>query len=588
VSQIWQTLAGVTGLAGSSTQTFVYDAANRLTESYFGPSDARQQPRAYSYDPDGNRTSVTESGVSFYYWYDRTDALLTKSPTTDQNGAGHFDFAYDALGNLTSSAPSGPGSSTLRPTTYTYDAPGHLLSITADGTKTAVTLDALGRRSLQTFATACGGTWCWDPNRNVAYEYLDTGNSVIGLDQVTADVVTYSYIDAIGNRLASETGGTTGFVLPDLHGNVVAVVAGGSSPTFLSAYRFDAYGETCADWHPASGAMDVPWRFQGRILESASGTTDLYDFGARAYDPSLGTFTSFDTVAGSAQNPLTLNRYLYALANPASMIDPSGHCVASNQEEADRCAKHPSNAVQDKSGRLNPVAFKMGMSVRPTEYWQWGGYHTSQSIELQPGKSKFESAVLIGQMRGKRLEDYLDANGAYALYVIANHDQKDQEWMYEEGIFRTAQLYLKRFDVPRDCGGPCLRDPEQKSALEAKWDEDRYFDMSDIDSHFIDKMPDESYGLNSNLLQLGAGLMYLARGVKSQNADEVVNGITSVFTVTDNRPAKARTPQDWNITVDYGLGKVSGGGMDPQYFTPLFRDPAEDQWYRIWSPALVR
>ena len=58
---------------------------------------------------------------------------------------------------------------------------------------------------------------------------------------------------------------------------------------------------------------------------SASPATDLYDFGARSYDPSLGAFTSFDSVSGSAQNPLTLNRYLYANANPATLVDPTGH-----------------------------------------------------------------------------------------------------------------------------------------------------------------------------------------------------------------------------------------------------------------------
>jgi RHS repeat-associated protein len=76
---------------------------------------------------------------------------------------------------------------------------------------------------------------------------------------------------------------------------------------------------------PTSGSIDVPWRFQGRILESASAGTDLYDFGARSYDPSLGIFTSFDSVSGSAQNPATLNRYLYAAANPATLVDPDGH-----------------------------------------------------------------------------------------------------------------------------------------------------------------------------------------------------------------------------------------------------------------------
>ena len=38
-------------------------------------------------------------------------------------------------------------------------------------------------------------------------------------------------------------------------------------------------------------------------------------------------FTSLDTFAGAAQDPLSMNRFLYAEANPATLIDPSGHMV---------------------------------------------------------------------------------------------------------------------------------------------------------------------------------------------------------------------------------------------------------------------
>jgi RHS repeat-associated protein len=113
-------------------------------------------------------------------------------------------------------------------------------------------------------------------------------------------------------------------------------------PAFINAFRYDAYGQTCATWTAGSGSINVPWRFGGRILESAAGSTDLYDFSARSYDPSLGAFTSFDTLQGSALNPLTLNRYLYANANPATLVDPDGHCAIapSNRDEAMWCAAH--------------------------------------------------------------------------------------------------------------------------------------------------------------------------------------------------------------------------------------------------------
>jgi len=69
-----------------------------------------------------------------------------------------------------------------------------------------------------------------------------------------------------------------------------------------------------------------PWRYQGKLLENTgTGTSDLYDFGFRSYAPGLGAFTSLDDVSGSAQNPISLNRFLYADANPETLVDPDGH-----------------------------------------------------------------------------------------------------------------------------------------------------------------------------------------------------------------------------------------------------------------------
>jgi RHS repeat-associated protein len=122
---------------------------------------------------------------------------------------------------------------------------------------------------------------------------------------------------------SSTTGSTTGFawIVPDLHGNVVAQC--GASGNLTDVFRYDAYGNLIGN--TMTSGVASPWRFQGRILESTAGSA-TYDFGARAYVPDLGTFTSLDSLVGSAQNPMTLNRYLYADANPATMVDPDGHC----------------------------------------------------------------------------------------------------------------------------------------------------------------------------------------------------------------------------------------------------------------------
>jgi RHS repeat-associated protein len=321
--------AGVSGtgnlaLAGSGTETFSYDAANRLVASGFGAPGAQSETRTYTYDPDSNRTQVVESGVTFYYTFDATDALVTRSTSANPNLTGttcsQRGFCYDAFGDLVTSTPSAQDSSILIPTTYTLDPAGHLTAI-SDGTSAdavSFTLDALGRHATRTVGT----------NPVTTYSYLGTSDSITTI--ASSGGTTYSTIDAIGDRLCTGVGTSIGWIVPDLHGNVAAAVSSGPAPAFVNAFRFDPYGETVANWTASAGSVSLPWRYQGRMLESAGSSTssDLYDFAARSYDPSLGAFTSFDSMAGSAQNPATLNRYLYANANPATLVDPDGHCAS--------------------------------------------------------------------------------------------------------------------------------------------------------------------------------------------------------------------------------------------------------------------
>jgi RHS repeat-associated protein len=56
----------------------------------------------------------------------------------------------------------------------------------------------------------------------------------------------------------------------------------------------------------------------------------LYDLGARFYAPSLGAWTSADTYAGTPADPLSLDRYLYARADPTTLRDPTGQCYVSS------------------------------------------------------------------------------------------------------------------------------------------------------------------------------------------------------------------------------------------------------------------
>ena len=84
---------GVSGDAGSGTQSFGYDALNRVTSS---TGLANSLARAYTYDRDSNRaTKVTgtfPTTTTFTYAVDRTDELITVTKT----GQSAKSFAYDA------------------------------------------------------------------------------------------------------------------------------------------------------------------------------------------------------------------------------------------------------------------------------------------------------------------------------------------------------------------------------------------------------------------------------------------------------------------------------------------------------------
>jgi RHS repeat-associated protein len=135
--------------------------------------------------------------------------------------------------------------------------------------------------------------------------------------------------DPAGTRYGAKavTAGTQTWFLPDLHGNVAGQLAANAT-TLAQATRYDPWGEVVDVWQAGASPSVLPsaFTYQGRYDVSPPGSgTPLLDGNARMYAPALGTFTSLDSYAGSAQDPLSMNRYLYALANPATLIDPTGH-----------------------------------------------------------------------------------------------------------------------------------------------------------------------------------------------------------------------------------------------------------------------
>jgi len=300
-----RTFAGITGDSGNNTASFTYDGLARVVSDVLGSRSI-----SYTYDRDSNRTSMTDGSPTTYV-YDAADQLLSQTVS----GTTHY-FAYDSGGNMIADAEPVAGGST---TTYTYDIADRLLGITAPNptASSTFTLDPLGRTATRTTATSPTAT-------TDTYSYLGTSETVCQIaTSGGSNSTTVALLGSDGSRLATKVGGsnTLSFLVPDLHGNVAAA-ATWNFGTITDAFRYDAYGRLIA---ATTSSLPTPWRYQGRMLVSATGAADLYDAGARFYSPGLGTFTQFDSVGGSAQNPISMNRYLYGDANPATLIDPDGH-----------------------------------------------------------------------------------------------------------------------------------------------------------------------------------------------------------------------------------------------------------------------
>ena len=89
------------------------------------------------------------------------------------------------------------------------------------------------------------------------------------------------------------------------------------SGAITQSYNYSAYGDLLG-----GTAANTNYLYTGQRLDAITGD---YYLRARQYDPGTGRFLSRDTWPLDYQNPVELNRYVYAAANPATWSDPSGY-----------------------------------------------------------------------------------------------------------------------------------------------------------------------------------------------------------------------------------------------------------------------
>jgi RHS repeat-associated protein len=175
-----------------------------------------------------------------------------------------------------------------------------------------------------------------------------------------------SHYYAGGQRIAQRvlTTATSAGVLYYLHGDhpSTSLRTGPGSTSLVTCGTAGACGALGAVvsrqlYHPygtvryVSGAVTTDYGFQGQRLDD----TGLVHMGARYYDPTLGRWSSPDSIVPSQFNPQSLNRYSFVRNNPLRYTDPTGHLESPCGQFEQEC-----------SGTISPTDPPSGGSNPPT------------------------------------------------------------------------------------------------------------------------------------------------------------------------------------------------------------------------------
>ena len=311
--------------AGTGTWDYLYDGAGRMISAdgpwpdNWPPDAQGEQPSTsyssraitYGYDGQGNRTSMTSNGVTYAWSTDNQGWPTAFDNGTPANTADDTAYGYSPVGELTSITDSiGPD------TTFSYDAWGRTSSAGVGDPPAAVTigysLDALGRTIARDEAGALTDLAYVGASEDLATE--------------TSAGTTTKFAYSPGGLLASKVGsGTAQLAIRDVHGDVVAEIAQGSSSGLSSQLWYSPYGEVLGLQSSTPGTLG----YQGDLTDPDTSAVDML---TRQYLPELGRFTTRDVLFGRPRDPMSLNQFIYVRGTPVTGTDPTGLlCMIENR-----------------------------------------------------------------------------------------------------------------------------------------------------------------------------------------------------------------------------------------------------------------
>ncbi|WP_422350083.1 DUF6443 domain-containing protein [Flagellimonas sp.] len=313
---------------------YTYDALNRIKVAGYN-SELSDEPGWFNvtninYDKNGNLQSLDRAKMGsptagapmdyLTYTYDQGNRLLAVEEQHD--GAGSFedgsnsgnDYTYDANGNMTSDTNKGI-------TSIGYNYLNLPTSVVINGQTISYIYDAAGtklRKNAEGSVTDYAGNYVYtDNNGTPVLEFLSQPEGYITSDGQGGYDYIYQYKDHLGNiRLSYTDGNGDGDIDVTSDPMTTEIVEENNYYPFgLKHKGYNIGGAT-------SFGNNVAQRFKynGKEFTDALGL-NLYEYGARMYDPAAAYFTSVDPKAElfEFQTP-----YAYAANNPIYFEEKNG------------------------------------------------------------------------------------------------------------------------------------------------------------------------------------------------------------------------------------------------------------------------
>jgi RHS repeat-associated protein len=313
------------------TTSYNYNTLNRLTSMNTATGAATLSSYTYTLGPAGNRTAVSElGGRTVTYTYDDLYRLKTETIANDTHGTnGVVSYDYDPVGNRlarTSTVTGVPSQSS------TYDANDRLNSDTYDANGNTTVSNSNGYAydfdNRLTSLNNGAVTYVYDGDGNrvsktvsgVTTNYLVDTNNHTGYAQVVEELQGSAVVKqfTFGHDLISQRiiGGTVSFYSYDGHGSVRQLTDASAAVT--DTYDYDAFGILISH----TGTTSNDYLYSGEQFDANLG---FYYLRARYLNASGGRFWTGDSYEGDVFDPKSLHKYLYAEADPANRLDPSGN-----------------------------------------------------------------------------------------------------------------------------------------------------------------------------------------------------------------------------------------------------------------------